>query len=103
MKKKHKVRAQFRVAVYSRDNFCCKLCDCSEMLDSHHITDRSEMPNGGYVKANGITLCAEHHMMAEQFHITEGKEWIEGMHPNDLYKLIGSSYDQAVAESEKLK
>lgn len=26
-------------------------------LDAHHITDRNEMPNGGYVPENGISLC----------------------------------------------
>lgn len=62
------------------------------------------MPNGGYVKENGITLCeGDCHMAAEKFHITEGKEWVEGLHPNALYKMIGSSYEITVAVSEKLK
>ena len=42
-------------------------------------------------------------MAAEKFHITEGKEWVEGLHPNALYKMIGSSYEITVAVSEKLK
>lgn len=61
------------------------------------------MPNGGYVRENGITLCqAEHHMMAEQFHISGGKNWHQGMHPDDLYRMIGSSYEEAVRASERL-
>lgn len=40
---------------------------------------------------------------AEQYHISVGKSYVERFHPNDLYKLIESSYDQALMESEKLK
>ena len=61
------------------------------------------MPNGGYVKENGITLCEAHHMDAEQFHIHSGTKWITNMHPDDLYKLIGSSYDLAETASERLE
>jgi len=61
------------------------------------------MPNGGYVKENGITLCEIHHMLAEKFHISEGAEWEENMHPNDLYKLIDSSCELAYSNSERLK
>lgn len=71
--------------------------------DAHHITDRNEMPNGGYVLENGITLCKyECHMMAELFHITDGEDWYNGMHPDDLYKLIGSSRDLAIEKCLKL-
>jgi len=52
---------------------------------------------------NGITVCHECHKKAEVFHQTEGKEWVEGFHPNDLYALIGSSYELAVEKSEQLK
>ena len=38
-------------------------------------------------------------MMAEKFHISGGSEWEKGMHPNDLYVIIGSSYDLAVKKS----
>jgi hypothetical protein len=70
-------------------------------MDAHHITDRNEMPNGGYVLENGITLCQEKcHQKAERFHATCGKEWETGMHPNDLYELIGSSYEMAVSTAK---
>jgi len=72
-------------------------------MDAHHITDRNEMPNGGYVLENGITLCKEWcHMNCEQFHISGGVEWIEGMHPDDLYKKIGSSKELAMEKSREL-
>lgn len=107
MKQKQLVRERFREAVFKRDGHKCRKCGASgtdKKLDAHHITDRSKMPNGGYVKENGISLCDEKcHMLAEKFHISEGAEWEPGMHPNDLYGMIGSSYENAVKASERLK
>lgn len=102
MKQKQLVRIKFAEAVFKRDNNKCKFCDCKENLDAHHITDRNELPNGGYVLENGITVCEIHHMMCEKFHISGGTEWEEGMHPDDLYKLIGSSKEKAIKASERL-
>lgn len=110
MTNKKQVRKNFRDSVFKRDKNCCRWCNAGpflvnteDYLDAHHITDRSEMPNGGYVTENGISLCKEDcHMMAEQFHISDGEEYVEGMHPDDLYKLIGSSKELAMQESEKL-
>lgn len=68
-------------------------------LDAHHITDRNKMPGGGYVKENGITLCPECHAKAERFHQTNGEEHEMGFHPNDLYAIIGSSYEKALEAS----
>ena len=99
---KQKIRAKFRDDVFERDGHKCKFCDRTDDLDAHHIRDRTEMPNGGYVRANGITLCPDHHMMAERFHISGGAEWEPGMHPDDLYALIGSSHEKAVRDSERL-
>jgi len=109
-KQKAKIRDKFKQDVFKRDNYACKYCtiyygpdDANEFLDAHHITDRNEMPNGGYVKENGISLCKDDcHTKAEMFHITEGAEWEPGMHPDDLYKIIGSSKEEAIKASEKL-
>ena len=100
--KKKQVREAFRDAVFKRDKHMCVYCSCVTNLDAHHITDRTEMPNGGYVKENGISLCPQHHMIAEKFHISGGTEWIEGFHPNDLYKKIGSTKELAIEKSERL-
>ena len=100
---KEAVRFAFRQAVFKRDGNKCVFCGCKEELDAHHITDRGEMPNGGYVKENGITLCQAHHLDAERYHISHGKQWRQGMHPNDLYKIIGSSREQAYNASLKLR
>lgn len=101
-RKKKDIRDAFREAVFKRDGNKCLYCACTIHLDAHHITDRHEMPNGGYVKENGITLCTQHHMIAEKFHITGGTEWIEGFHPDDLYKKIGSNKELALKMSENL-
>lgn len=103
------IRKRFRNSVFSRDKYTCKVCGVmrdEEELDAHHITDRNEMPNGGYVASNGITVCKDKddcHMRVEKFHISGGEEWEEGLHPDDLYKLIGSSKDKAFRDSERLK
>ena len=60
------------------------------------------MPHGGYVKENGITLCPDCHSKAEKWHKSGGVSWEPGYHPNELYAKIGSSYEMAVAASEKL-
>ena len=101
MKEKQKIRMKFRNDVFERDNHKCLFCE-KDAVDAHHITDRNEMPNGGYVKENGISVCEEHHLKCEEFHITDGQKWDIGFHPNDLYKMIGSSYIRAIIESKKL-
>lgn len=68
--------------------------------DVHHIIDRSEMPNQGYVKENGITLCEPCHEKAELFH-SKGLV-VEGWTPTDLFKVIGSSKELATQKSKLL-
>jgi hypothetical protein len=110
MSDKKSIRKNFKEAVFKRDGYSCKCCNskftketADESLDAHHITDRNEIVNGGYVKENGISLCKkECHIKAEKFHITAGVEWEPGMHPDDLYKLIGSSKEEAIKAAEKL-
>lgn len=111
MKKKQLVRQQFRDEVFSRDGHKCKKCGSSDgKLDAHHITDRTLMPAGGYVRQNGITLCEPCHELAEEFHRTgqdlkdyEDQEWQDGWHPVDLYELIDSSFHEAYFWSDMLK
>ncbi len=101
MKRKQLIRLKFKDAVLKRDKNKCVFCEETKNLDAHHITDRNLMPNGGYVKENGITLCQTHHLMAEKYHITNGLEWEENMHPDELYLKINSSYALAYKMSEK--
>ena len=96
-----KLRMSFREGVFARDDWKCVFCH-DLAVDAHHITDRTEMPNDGYVLENGVSLCGYHHQMAEQFHITGGVWWFKGFHPDDIYIVIGSSHERAVEASRKL-
>lgn len=101
-KQKKLIRQKFRDAVFKRDNYQCVTCKVKNIeLDAHHITDRNELPNGGYVPENGISLCPNCHVLAEVFHNTSTAA--PGYEPENLYILIGSSYDKALRASEKLK
>lgn len=106
---KKKIRMLFRNSVFKRDKFTCKVCgfksseaNADEELDAHHITDRTLMPNGGYSKYNGITVCLPCHEIVEEWHRSGHKHIKLGLHPNDLYQMINSSYEEAVKYSEKL-
>ena len=57
-KRKKEVRAKFRETVFERDGNVCAVCGDPPPLDAHHIINRNEMPDGGYVLFNGISLCA---------------------------------------------
>ena len=100
--KKKEIRERFRQTVFQRDGYKCVFCDRTDNLDAHHITDRNEIPNGGYVKENGITLCPEHHANAEVYHESNGSNWILGFHPDELYKKIGSTKELSYKMAEKL-
>jgi predicted restriction endonuclease len=90
---KKAVRAAFRAAVFERDGHRCRVCgDPSEPLDAHHITSREEMPAGGYVLENGISLCPRDHERAEAGEFE----------PERLYELIGSSWEMAFEASQQL-
>lgn len=77
----------------------CVACGSRVGITAHHITDRNEMENGGYVPENGISLCLYCHRKAEAFH--ETGEALPGFSPEDLYGLIGSSADAARKADEK--
>jgi 5-methylcytosine-specific restriction endonuclease McrA len=95
-------RTTFREGVFERDGHKCKVCGNDGELDAHHITDRHDLPNGGYVFSNGISLCSECHIKAGVHHVTGGKDWPDGFHPDDLYRLIHSSQDLAYEDSKRL-
>jgi hypothetical protein len=98
--KKKRVRSAFRSAVFARDGHRCVMCG-GPAVDPHHITDRSLMPNGGYVVENGVSLCAPCHELAEYFHVLG--EAYPGYSPADLYDRIGSSYEEAYQASARLE
>lgn len=94
-------RKQFNEDCLKRDKYTCVFCKEGTDLDVHHITDRHDMPNGGYAISNGITVCEEHHLLCEEFHAT-GHAAV-GYHPNDLYAKINSSHSKAYIDSQNLK
>lgn len=103
---KRQRRARFRQAVYERDEYTCQKCGFEDAeadhLDAHHIIDRGEIPNGGYVPENGITLCKECHRKAEVWHASDKRHCEKGYHPLTLFYLIDSSPSEARRASQDL-
>lgn len=121
MSNKQQIRQNFRNAVFKRDQYTCKICGKKGFdrqggdlhlkyhknvrdlvaLDSHHIRNRTEMPHGGYVPENGITLCDNGcHIKAEEYlKIGSGEQVFS---PEYLYDLIDSNHEEAIEASKKL-
>lgn len=100
---KKQVRKLFREACLKRDKYRCVMCKIAapdsdlDFLDCHHIVSRTELIGGGYVPANGIILCPDCHLKAEQFHQT-GVAY-PGYSIDELYAAIGSSRELAERKS----
>lgn len=92
---KKQVRQHFRDACLSRDKNKCVCCGKADALEVHHITNRNEIENGGYIKENGVSLCPDCHYKAEMHYQTKGLEFPE-YSEDALYKKIGSSKDVAI-------
>jgi len=58
-------RDDFRESVFLRDNHKCVICG-KPAKDAHHILERRLFDNGGYDIDNGVSLCEDHHIGAEQ-------------------------------------
>ena len=100
-KEKQQIRDHFRNGVFMRDHYRCKVCQ-ETAVDAHHITDRKEMPAGGYVHSNGIALCEKCHLEAEKWH-NGNKNPKMKYSPEKLYQMIGSSKQIAVEDSKRLE
>lgn len=62
---------QWRVKVFTRDNFTCQLCNkVGGKLNAHHIKRFSKDKANRLNIANGITLCVERHKLV---HKIEGR------------------------------
>lgn len=57
-------RDEFRESVFARDQYKCIICK-APAVDAHHIIERRLFSDGGYYMDNGVSLCAEHHLAAE--------------------------------------
>ena len=116
--KDKELRKNFNDACLKRDKYSCVMCNfksspemASTELDVHHIINRHEIVNNGYVKENGISLCEPCHMKAESHWIVEQSKksgkWTRtvaepGFSPLDLFEKINSSEAVARAAAEKL-
>lgn len=109
MSEKEQVRARFRDAVFARAGHRCQGPGCTARmppvkLDAHHVTNRKKMPAGGYVAENGIALCdvpGGCHEKAEA--VDRGELADPRFDAEALYRIIGSSLDQAIAASKLLE
>ena len=62
-------RDEFRQRVFARDRSACVICG-APAADAHHVLERRLFDDGGYYLSNGASLCAQHHLTAEQTVIT---------------------------------
>jgi 5-methylcytosine-specific restriction endonuclease McrA len=53
--------SSWRLAVFSRDNYKCRVCNSTKDIQAHHINSWSEFPEDRFVLENGLTLCKECH------------------------------------------
>ena len=60
---KDKQYKDWRMAVYTRDNFTCQWPNChsQKRLNAHHIKTWAKFPGLRFEINNGITLCKNHH------------------------------------------
>jgi hypothetical protein len=58
-------RDQFRTGVFARDKYTCVACP-NPAQDAHHIIERRLWPDGGYHLDDGVSLCGDCHIKAEQ-------------------------------------
>ena len=67
-------RDEFREGVFKRDDYKCVICN-HPAKDAHHICERRLFDDGGYYLANGVSLCSECHIKAEQTLISCEELW----------------------------
>lgn len=82
-------RNEFRTKIFQRDNYKCVVCK-QPAQDAHHIIERRLWTNGGYYFENGVSLCGECHIKAEQTLIScetlrEAAGITKTVLPEDLY------------------
>lgn len=118
-------RKNFREGTFKRDQHTCKVCgrrfqpsqtDPSlGLMNAHHIWPREDMPNGGYVPENGITVCDTKAMPGQKSCHEQVEEALANyrssargryprmdLYPPNLYKLVGSDFERAREAAERL-
>jgi len=62
-------RDEFRSAVFERDHHRCVVCGALA-VDAHHLIERRLWADLGYHLDNGVSLCADCHLQAEETRIS---------------------------------
>jgi len=55
----------WRLAVFHRDHYKCRICEETKDIQAHHINSWAAFPEDRFVLENGLTLCAPCH---KQYH-----------------------------------
>jgi len=59
---------QWRMAVFTRDNFTCQFCRTRGCyIEAHHVKSWSKYPALRYDQENGVTLCKECHKLTKNY------------------------------------
>lgn len=60
---------EWRLAVYTRDNFTCQCCGATRNFHAHHLESYADNKELRVEESNGVTLCVKCH---SEFHATYG-------------------------------
>lgn len=103
-------REDFKKKVFQRDNNKCIIC--GELgVDAHHLIDRKCWTDGGYYLNNGVTLCSNCHLLAEdgtytveELRMKAGIKNIilpKHLEKNKIYDKWGNEYSDDICEFDK--
>lgn len=77
--------------ITKRDGYKCKVCGSSDNVGVSSI-----IPRFGYNIFNALLLCKYCNKLFAYYWQTNCKDYSEGYHPDDLYKLINSNKERAL-------
>ena len=95
----HETFEQFKACIFKRDYNRCKVCGDEKDLVIHYICD--DLPNGGHVSENTITLCPRCKEHADACKLSKAFDH-NGFKSDAFFNYIGSNLRMAKKASEKL-